>query len=184
MEHGLLPINVANQRGLNPTVNDLMRLDGRLNGTSLSISFPNGSMFYGLRMNNPGVSWAIIAVSTSVLWSKDVLFCRHNAADARISKALPDALRKATTFASLFDEIEGFDSRSDQGLKDFDPTDVQAEALVMDTIEPEFLLGAVFNSKDTRDQFAPDLGKRKLIVHNDKKGFFANRTYHRKWGGG
>lgn len=86
MRHGLIPMGMANDLGLNPQINDQLRLDGRLNGTSLSISFPNGQMFYRLRKDNPDVSWVVLAISTSVLWSKDVLFCRHNAADNRVSK--------------------------------------------------------------------------------------------------
>ena len=184
MQHGLVPMNMANDLGLNPTINDQLRLDGRLNGTSLSVSFPNGQMFYRLRMDNPDVAWAVLAISPSVLWSKDVLFCRHNAADTRVSKVPSDVLRQPETFTSLFDEIDGLKSRSDQGIKACDPTDVQAEALVMEPIEPEFILGALFNDKATLDAFTPHFGKRKLILHRGQKGVFANRTYYRKFGGG
>jgi hypothetical protein len=153
MQHGLVPMSIANDIGLKPTINDQLRLDGRLNGTS-------------------------------VLWSKDVLFCRHNAADTRVSKVSSDTLRQAETFTSLFEELEGVESRLEQGIKDCDPTDVQAEALVMEPIEPEFILGALFNDKATLDAFTPHFGKRKLILHEGRKGVFANRTYYRKFGGG
>jgi hypothetical protein len=84
----------------------------------------------------------------------------------------------------MYDEIDGHPSRADQGLKDFDPTDVQAEILVMDVIEPVFILGALFNDIETRDQYSQHFGRRKLIVHSGRKGVFANRTYYRKFGGG
>lgn len=184
MQHGLVPMTVAKEIGIYPVINDQLRLDGRLNGTSVSISFPNGQMFYRLRMENPSISWAVLAISTSVLWSKDVLFCRHIAADARVSKVSSDTLRQSETFSSLFEEIEDFQSRSEQGIKDYDPTDVQAEALVMEKIEPEFIIGALFNDKKTLDQYRVNFGKRKLILHQGRKGFFANRTYYRKFGGG
>jgi ssDNA thymidine ADP-ribosyltransferase, DarT len=184
MQHGLVPMSIANDIGLKPTINDQLRLDGRLNGTSLSISFPNGQLFYRLRKENPDTAWAVLAISASVLWSKDVLFCRHNAADTRVSKVSSDTLRQAETFTSLFEELEGVESRLEQGIKDCDPTDVQAEALVMEPIEPEFILGALFNDKATLDAFTPHFGKRKLILHEGRKGVFANRTYYRKFGGG
>lgn len=184
LEYGILPISTARALGVNPAINDAARLDGRLNGTSVSIAFPNGSMFYRLRNENPGVEWVILALSPSILWSKDVLFCRHNAADARISRVPSDVLRSAETFAAMFDEIEGCESRADQGLKPFDPTDVQGEVLVMDVIEPQFVLGALFNSEAAKEAYGAPFGRRKLIVHRGRKGLFANRTYYRKFGGG
>lgn len=184
MENGLLPVSMARENGIKPVVNDEMRLDGRMNGTSLSIAFPNGSLFYRFRNDNPGVDWVILAISNSVLWSKEVLFCRHNAADCRISNLSSDELRTADAFAAMFDEAEGIETRASQGLKDFDPTDVQAEALVMEPIEPEFILGALFNDSIAKERYSNHFGKRKLLVHQGRKGFFANRTYYRKFGGG
>ena len=184
MKHGLIPVGIANNLGIKPKINDQLRLDGRLNGTSLSISFPNGQLFYRLRKENPDVSWTVLAISTGVLWSKDVLFCCHNAADNRISRVTSDALRQPETFEALFGDVDGLAKRADQGLRSFDPTDVQAEALVMEKIEPEFILGALFNDKETLEALSPHFGKRKLILHRGQKGFFANRTYYRKFGGG
>lgn len=183
MQHGLIPVGIANGLGLAPRINDPLRLDGRLNGTSLSISFPNAQMFYRLRKENPDVSWAVLAISTCVLWSKDVFFCCHNAADKRVSKLAPDVLRQSDTFETLFHEIDGIESRAEQGIREFDPTDVQAEALVMEPIEPELIFAVFFNAKQTLDEFKPYLGTKKVKLHPGQKGFFANRTYHRKSGG-
>lgn len=184
MQNGLLPVSFANEQGIRPVVNDAQRLDGRLNGTSLSIAFPNGSMFYRLRNENPETKWAILALSPSVLWSKDVLFCRHNAADKKISELPADLLRRPEAFEGMFAEIDGHESRANQSLKDFDPTDVQAEVLVMEAIEPEFIIGALFNEESVRNEYGGHLGLRKLIVHRGRKGLFANRTYYRKFGSG
>lgn len=184
IRNGLLPVSIAYERGINPKINDQHRLDGRLNGTSLSLSFPNGSMFYKLRNENPSIDWVMLAVSTSVLWSKDVLFCRHNAADKKVSQVDSDILRSPEAFEEMFSEEIGSDERLDQGLKDCDPTDVQAEILVMEPIEPEFIVGALFNEDRVRDSLKKHLGLRKLLVHRGRKGLFANRTYYRKFGGG
>lgn len=184
MQHGLLPISLARERDINPVINDSERLDGRLNGTSLSIAFPNGLMFYRLRKENPDTDWVILALSPSILWSKDVLFCRHNAADTRVSRIASDALRLPTAFEGMYEEIEGHKSRADQGLKTFDPTDVQGEVLVMEPVEPEFILAALFNSVTTKEAHSAHFGRRKLVVHGGRKGMFADRTYYRKFGGG
>ncbi|MES2337832.1 MAG: DarT ssDNA thymidine ADP-ribosyltransferase family protein [Pseudomonadota bacterium] len=184
LTHGLLPVSVAHSRGIHPTINDQHRLDGRLNGTSLSISFPNGSMFFKLRNENPETDWVILAVSNSILWSKNVLFCRHNAADKKISQADSGVLGAPEAFEAMFEEIDGHESRVVQGIKSFDPTDVQAEVLVIDSIEPEFVLGALVNEDRVKDSLQPHFGRRKIIVHPGRKGFFANRTYYRKFGGG
>ncbi|WP_423606538.1 DarT ssDNA thymidine ADP-ribosyltransferase family protein [Sphingomonas sp. MS122] len=184
LKHGLLPRSFAQKIGLDPVINDAERLDGRLDGTSVSIAFPNGSMFYRLRNANPDIDWVILAISPSVLWSKKVLFCKHNAADSRISQVSSEDLSRAEAFEDMFAEIEGHESRSDQGLKACDPTDVQGEVLVMEPIEPEFILGALFNTDAARDAYQIDFGRRKLIVHKGRKGLFANRTYYRKFGGG
>lgn len=77
MAYGLLPVSVAREQGIRPTINDPHRLDGRLNGTSLSVSFPNGAMFYKLRNENPDSDWVVLALSPSILWSKNVLFCQQ-----------------------------------------------------------------------------------------------------------
>lgn len=184
LTHGLLPVSVAHSRGIHPTINDQHRLDGRLNGTSLSISFPNGSMFFKLRNENPETDWVILAVSNSILWSKNVLFCRHNAADKKISQVDSGILGTPEAFESMFEEIDSHESRMVQGIKSFDPTDVQAEVLVIDSIEPEFVLGALVNEDRVKDSLQPYFGRRKIIVHPGRKGFFANRTYYRKSGGG
>lgn len=184
MQHGLLPISVARAQDINPAINDTMRLDGRLNGTSLSIAFPNGLMFYRLRLENPETDWVILALSTSILWSKKVLFCRHNAADARVSRITSEVLCSPTSFEGMYEEIEGHPSREAQGLKSFDPTDVQGEVLIMEPIEPEFIVGALFNSVPSKEAYSAHFGRRKLVVHGGRKGMFADRTYYRKFGGG
>lgn len=184
MQHGLQPVAQINNLGLNAEINDHLRLDGRLNGLSTSIAFPNGSMFFRLRNENPEVEWAILALSPKILWEKDALFCRHNAADARVSGLSDDELRTPAAFSSLFEENDGQKSREEQRLKSFDPTDVQAEVLIMDAVEPDYIIGALFNTEAEKSKHEALFGTKKLLVHSGKKGLFANRTYYRQFGGG
>lgn len=181
MAHGLYPISRAHEIGAVPDINDQLRLDGHKDGTSVSIAFPNSLMFYKYRMNTKDVDWAVLILHPSLLWTKDCAFCRHNAADARISGVPLAELKTPEAFAGMFDEIEGHAPREEQKLKSADPTDVQAEVLILDVIEPQYMLGAVFEKAAVRDAYAAHLGERKSYLHANDKGMFASRGYVRKY---
>lgn len=181
MAHGLFPIARAHEIGAVPAVNDELRLDGHRDGTSTSISFPNGPMFYKYRKDCAGVDWAVLIIHPAALWLKDCAFCRHNAADARISGQPLEMLKTPQAFEGLFEDIVGIPSRAEQALKPYDPTDVQAEVLIFDVIEPQFIVGAIFEVGAVRDAYAPHFGDRRLYLHANNKGMFASRGYARKY---
>lgn len=179
MTHGLYPIARIAEIGATPAVNDELRLDGHRDSTSLSIGFPNSRMFYKYRQDNPGVDWVVLGIHPKVLWTKECAFCRHNAADARISRQDLATLKTAEAFAGVFDEIEGNDSRQQQKLRAYDPTDVQAEVLVFDVVEPDLVIGAVFETEAVKHAHAGHLGTRQILVNSPNKGYFAARSYVR-----
>ena len=179
MQHGLYPMARIAEIGANPQINDELRLDGHLDGTSLSIGFPNYRMFYKYRQANPTVQWVVLGIDPSVLWLKDCAFCRHNAADARISGQELDALRTPSAFTGMFDEIEGITARKEQRLRTYDPTDSQAEVLVFDLIEPKLIGSVMFDSEDVKKTYSGHIGKRPFKVVSPNKGFFAARSYMR-----
>lgn len=179
IQHGLYPVARACEIGITPQINDPHRFDGHLGATSLSIAFPNYRMFYKHRAENDGVEWVVLAIDPAVLWKKDCAFCRHNAADAKISSQPLAALKMVEALAGMFDEIEGIQTRAEQQLKTFDPTDGQAEVLVFDVIEPASIHGVVFNKATTRDQYRGLLGDRQMLVNGANKGYFASRSYVR-----
>jgi hypothetical protein len=181
MAHGLYPIGRANEIDAVPAINDQLRLDGHRSGTSVSIAFPNSQMFYKYRRECESVEWAVLILHPAALWTKECAFCRHNAADARISNLPLPILKTPHAFVGMYDEIEGHTSREEQRLKAFDPTDVQAEVLVFDIIEPRYILGAVFEKATVRDAYAPHLGERKSYLHQNNKGMFASRGFVRKY---
>ncbi|RYD76884.1 MAG: DUF4433 domain-containing protein [Verrucomicrobiaceae bacterium] len=179
MQHGLYPASRVAEIGVTPQINDELRLDGHLGGTSLSIAFPNYRMFWKYRQQNEGVEWVVLAVHPSVLWLKDCAFCRHNAADARISCQPINQLKTPAAFTGMFEEIEGLKSRHEQRLKPFDPTDEQAEVLVFDVIEPSLIRGAAFEKAATRDAYQDNLGSRQILVNGKRNGYFATRWHMR-----
>lgn len=179
MEHGLYPMSRIADIGVCPVINDELRLDGHLDGLSLSVAFPNYLMFYKLRKDNPDVEWVLLGIDPSVLWLKDCAFCNHNAADARISSQPLAQLKTHEAFVGMFEAIEGEKSREEQRLKPFDPTDGQAEVLVFDVIEPNLIGGAAFENTATRDAYQGLLGGRQIRLDKAGKGFFASRSYVR-----
>ncbi|MBS8271052.1 DUF4433 domain-containing protein [Halomonas litopenaei] len=160
-------------------INDEIRLDGRRNTVSLSISFPNHRMFFKYRQEKQG-GWCVLAINIAVLWELDCLFCKHNAADGRISclsnveLASPEALR------NMFDEIEGLEGREEQRLKVYDPTDPQAEVLVNQSIPACYIHGIAFPDRPSKDQYQHLSGHIKLIEQSRNKGYFASRSYVRR----
>jgi len=182
MTHGLYPIGRTHEIGAVPAINDQYRLDGHRNSTSVSIGFPNCQMLYKYRMAEATVDWAILVLHPSILWAKNCAFCRHNAADGRISGQPLPRLMTPQAFTGMYDEIEGLATREEQKLKTFDPTDVQAEVLVFDVIEPQYVAGVIFEKAAVRDGYLPHLGERKTYIHANNKGMFANRKYARTWG--
>ncbi|HCD1288798.1 TPA: DUF4433 domain-containing protein [Vibrio parahaemolyticus] len=160
-------------------VNDEKRLDGRKDTISTSIGFPNSKMFYKYR-NQKGGRWCVVAISKSVLTDLDCMFCKHNAADARISGLTDEELAKPESLAGMYDEIAGLPSRGDQKLRAYDATDVQAEVLIRDHIPAKYIVGIAFQDKPSRDKFEELAGKRKIVVHSRNKGLFGAREYVRR----
>lgn len=115
-----------------------------------------------------------------MLWELDCLFCKHNAADARIS-CLPEALlRSADAFRSMYDEHIGLQSRAEQKLRAYDPTDLQAEVLIKNHVPPRYIVGVVFPDTPSKEKHAHLTTKRKVVEHSRNKGFFASRSYVRR----
>ncbi len=180
IEHGLYPISRIDDIGAKPEINDQKRLDGRLDGTSISIAHPNCLMLHKYRLDDESVDWAVLVLKRSVLWQKQCAFCQHNAADKRISRLSLEDLTTEAAFRGMFDEIDGLTSREEQKLKVYDPTDVQAEVMVFDIIEPAYIRGIVFNSKDAKDAYSHLLAEeQKAWVHPKSKGLFGTRSYSR-----
>lgn len=181
LTHGIYPLSRVGEVGATPEVNDQQRLDGHLNSSSVSIAFPNCQMFYKLRMDNPEVEWAVLALRPSILWLKDSAFCRYNAADARISREDIDDLKTLQSLQSMYLPDADLPSREDQCLMAYDPTDVQAEVLVFDIIEPDLIFGVAFDSDAVKNRYADLLDQRQVKVYRKNKSYFAQRTYSRKY---
>ncbi|QRK80162.1 DarT ssDNA thymidine ADP-ribosyltransferase family protein [Shewanella sp. LZH-2] len=160
-------------------INDELRLDGRRNYISTSISFPNCKMFYRYRQQKGGL-WCVLLIRKEVLWELDCLFCKFNAADHRISAQDANFLANPEQLSGMYDEIPEFGTRIENKLKVFDPTDVQAEVLVRELISNNYIMGIVFPDRPSLNRYAPLCQGKQLFEHSRNKGFFATRSYNRR----
>lgn len=180
LKHGIYPVAQVHRIGASPQRNDQYRLDGHLNATSVSIAHPNCQMLYKYRMLDTSVDWAILLLNPSVLWQKDCAFCRHNAADSRISRLPIRSLMTEDALRGMFQEIDGLAPREEQRLLIYDPTDVQAEVMVFDVIDPTSIGAVVFNTLGAKNTYSSLLTKdHKVLLHPNNKGFFGTRSYSR-----
>lgn len=183
LANGLIPRIVVKEVAPDVAINDVYRFDGRKWWNCLSITFPNSRMFYRYQQDNPEIEWCVLLISPRILTEKTILFCKHNAADKRISKAADHTLSSVDAFEGMFCELDGVDSRADQQLKDADPTDLQAEVLVRGVIETEYFDGVVFRTAAAAMKYKAELGSIKGY-RSDQRGLFAHRGFYRKWGRG
>ncbi|MEZ9534294.1 DarT ssDNA thymidine ADP-ribosyltransferase family protein [Vibrio lentus] len=178
--NGLVPRSQLDASDSEYESNDDSRLDGHEDSVSTSVAFPNCQMFYKLRRNSDD-KFCLLALDPELLLNHSSAFCKYNAADAAISSQNIETLKTAEAFEGMFTELATQRSREDQKLKDYDPTDVQAEILVFDTIPKGYIGAVVFPDKETEKQFKGIIGGCKSYVHNPNKGFYGTRTFAREY---
>ena len=139
VENGLISRDRVDELDEDIVTNDKERYDGRTYTISLSIAHPNDQMFYKYRGKDE--DWCVVALKSKLLWELDCLFLKNNAADGRMSNKNDDELSNIDAFKSMYEEMDDFDSREEQCLESYDPTDKQAEILVLDEVPIEYMLG-------------------------------------------
>lgn len=179
VDNGLLSRERVDELDYDAVTNDDERYDGRANTISISIAHPNDRMFYKYREND--ADWCVVALKRKLLWEMDCLFLKNNAADARMSCKSDEELSSIDAFKSMYDEMGELDSREDQCLKPYDPTDKQAEILVPDEIPTDYLLGFFVSSRQIKKNYSDLLSNYQVKVNSPDKGVYASRLYRRKW---
>ncbi|HDY7709000.1 DarT ssDNA thymidine ADP-ribosyltransferase family protein [Vibrio vulnificus] len=177
---GLVPRSQLDALDAEYESNDDARLDGHEDSVSLSVAFPNCQMFYKL-WKNSGDKFCLLALDPELLQKHSSAFCKYNAADGAISSQDIETLKTAAAFEGMFDELPSQRSRADQKLEDYDPTDVQAEILVFDTIPKGYIGAVVFPDKESEKDFKDIIGGCKSYVHSPNKGFYGTRTFSREY---
>jgi hypothetical protein len=181
MQHGIVPVALTADKGIEAFTNDCSRFDYQPEATCISIGFPNHRMFYKFRNADETSEWAVLAIKPAVLWTKPCAFCQRNAADALVTAIPIEERMTAAAFSAMYQEVEGERSRKEQKLKAFDPTHDQAEVLVFDVIEPNLIVGAAFNSKVVKEKYQHLLGDRQVVLQSKNGGLFGSRSYSREY---
>lgn len=142
---------------------DSERRDGRLDGISLSISFPNWKMFYHKRVNSDAPThWVVLSIRPSVLWTHRVEFFTYNAASVGMVDSEKKAHMRSAAFRELFAGEHRMTEKGSSLPKCF-PTQNQAEVLVFEPIMPRDFQYCVVGTEDLRDRVltgAPKLDVR------------------------
>lgn len=142
---------------------DAERRDGRLDGVSLSVSFPNWKMFYSKRVNSDAPThWVVLSICPSVLWTHRVEFFTYNAASEGMVDSEKSAHMRSAAFRELFAGEHRMTEKGFSLPKRF-PTQNQAEVLVFEPIMPRDFQYCVVGTEDLRDRVltvAPKLDVR------------------------
>lgn len=177
MSSGLVPRSDLEAGGQGFYYNDKMRLDGVKGSISTSVVFPNYRMFFRYRKTAEFRQWVVLIIDKSVLWENDCFFCKHNAADRRIINADKDYLSSPDALKGMYENEVGDFNRDSGLLRSYDPTDPQAEVLVLSKIPPGKIHSVVFDSLSSKEYFSRYYPMKKAVVDT---AFFSSRDYVRK----
>lgn len=122
--------------------------------------FPNNKMLWHKRKQYPDKEWVFLFLAPRVLWEKPCLFYPTNAASNTVRFCDESLFTTPEALENLF-------SGERFGLKDYLPTDVQAEIMVQGVIEPSYIFACLFHSEQQSDL------AQKLALK-----FYPNITFH------
>ncbi|MBH9718915.1 DUF4433 domain-containing protein [Burkholderia contaminans] len=139
LTHGLVCRNSLDGTNVSGTVNDQHRLDGT-DAVCVSIGFPNYKMFFRCRREHQNEEWVVVAIQPKALWELRCAFCTTNAASSRVT-SIPLAQRTGLpAFQAMYNDYDD-KVRADLNLKDFLPTNPQAEVLMLDGVPTTYIMG-------------------------------------------
>lgn len=184
--NGLLSRRQLDSRELRYSFSDDQRLDRHLDASSLSISFPNFKMFYRCRMkpDNVEARWAVIGFSASVMWERPCAFFPTNAAHHDVRAISLQRHRYSRCLTAMFAEtVNGIDRGDTPWLRPCDPTDPQAEVLVIGRIAPRRITRIVVSSESTAARIMGcsntwAVTVEPLNAQRQGRRFFASRDYY------
>ena len=163
---------------------DEKRIDGRKNGICLSVSFPNHYLLQAYREREE-YDWAIIVLDINLILEaqdREVLFFQTNAASSRFIGVDRCFLKSPDAFQSLFAyEVQLNNTLSllrGIHLPKKYPTNVQAEVMVTDYIEHDYIKGVIFNNNDLIKTYYENWSEHYKFYYGE--GFFSNREDYLK----
>ena len=179
MTNGIIPVGYHDKYKISACINDNSRYDKCLDASSLLISFPNYRMFYKVRINNPSERWVVILLDPSIIWKKDCAFNRTNAANNQMSSTSLQYRKTIQAFNDMFGDEK---LRKEIGLPPYFTTDPQAEILVFDIIEPDYIRKIVVEKEEDREYILNTLSLNDEMIIVDNK-YFRPRFDFNYWRG-
>ncbi|HHK8484262.1 TPA: DarT ssDNA thymidine ADP-ribosyltransferase family protein [Vibrio parahaemolyticus] len=154
---------------------DVNRSDGFLNANCISVSFPQYRMFFIKRVQNPQQNWVVLELSPELILDKESAFFERNAASRVVQTEIIENRKLATAFEKMFDDIDELPSRKERKLPDNYPSDPQAEILVFDKIDRDYIVAAHFANEAMLDKYKDQLNGIEPKVSPE---LFDNRVDH------
>lgn len=143
-----------------PHINDPLRLDNKNDHTCFSISFPNSRMFFRVRNTFNG-DWAVLLLKNQILWEKECLFYKTNAASNSVRFNSIDNHQGSHALSAMF--LSNDECPRDSFLLDYDPTDEQAEVMIPGIIEPSYIDSIVFDNREIADEYYNRVKDKKIF---------------------
>lgn len=153
LKNGIMSLEKLEKVGMKYLESDFERKDKHFNYISTSISFPNNKMLYKKMLE--GDRYTILEIDPQVFIDKSCKYSKRNAAIDEGNK-----IKRLDTCEDL-EEIF-IRNNSHEDLPKCYPTDVQAEILIKDYIEIDYIKNIYFHSKDYSEQIKK-AGKYKHI---------------------
>lgn len=158
-------------RNVDYFANDRKRLDGRLDSSCLSISFPNYKMLYQYKNNPPYDRFAVMLFDAKEVSKMNCGYFRTNAAKLNYRKDKWSLFNNTDAFKRLFD---GERSEVEENM----PSNPQAEVMVKGIIPVDFIKKVCFEKKEDMIPFINVCPQIDKIVD---EAYFKPRKDWRRW---
>jgi hypothetical protein len=184
ISEGLLPRAELEKRpaASRPIFTDELRLDGFMDASCLSISFPNYKMFFQKRQESKDDNlWVVIVYDYSVITRLNCAFTVHNAA---ASVNILKDLRLRNNVESLAESFADFENiqRNELRIPDNYTTNPQSEVLAFEAIPANYIKRVVFFSPTSLNMW---LEEHRSIYPRNKitidKGKYSSRRDYKYW---
>lgn len=182
LERGILSRAEMQKQGISAAKNDEMRLDFCPDGISCSVTLPNAGLLFKFQKEN-NRKYVLLEIKPDVLWEKECLFCKENAASRKVyltpHNSMPEALE------GMFGDYDDGHTRKelenlymDGFIEDNMPTHNQAEVLVKQKIEPEYITGVYVFREDCSESFVSHV--KEIITKYPRSVYYCPDDFMRR----
>lgn len=175
LQRGLVTRDILAREG-GAAFNDAVRLDGT-HAVCVSIGFPNYKMFYSLRQKSQDENWVIVAIDRSALWELPTAFCIANAASTVVTSTPIHYRKGVAALQRMYAEFNG-KHHQELGIKEYLPTNPQAEVLMLSGVPRNFILGLITPSTAAKQRLEATYPGVKVLVG---PAYFSYRADYAHW---